>query len=80
MVTDPAPVGQSCELDILKEAFDPPPNTTPYGPVLPLDTVIGTKVRALADRGLPRDLIDVHAAAKLRPNVELEGLGQRCAL
>jgi len=79
MVTDPAIVGQSSELDILKEAFDPPPDTTPYGPVLPLDAVIGTKVRALAGRGLPRDLIDIHAAAKIRSNAELEVLGQRYA-
>jgi hypothetical protein len=77
MVTDPALVGQSSELDILKEAFDPPPDTTPYGPVLPLDAVIGTKVRALASRGLPRDLIDIHAASKLRSNIELEALGER---
>jgi predicted nucleotidyltransferase component of viral defense system len=79
MVTDPALVGQSTELDILKEAFDPPPDTTSYGPVLPLDAVIGTKVRALAGRGLPRDLIDIHAASKLRSNGELEALGQRYA-
>lgn len=79
MVTDPAIVGQSSELDILKEAFDPPPDTTPYGPVLPLDAVIGTKVRALAGRGLPRDLIDIHAASKIRSNIELEALGQRYA-
>jgi hypothetical protein len=79
LVTDPALVGQSSELDILKEAFDPPPDTSPYGPVLPLDAVIGTKVRALAGRGLPRDLIDIHAASKLRSNVELEALGQRYA-
>lgn len=79
MVTDPALVGQSSELDILKEAFDPPPDTTSYGPVLPLDAVIGTKVRALAGRGLPRDLIDIHAASKLRSNGELEALGQRYA-
>jgi len=31
MVTDPALVGQSSELDILKEAFAPPPDTTSYG-------------------------------------------------
>ena len=79
LVTDPALVGQSCELDILKEAFDPPPDTTPYGPALPLDAVVGTKVRALATRGLPRDLIDIHAASKIRSHVELEALGQRYA-
>lgn len=78
MATDPS-TGEWCELDILKEAFGGPPETTPYGPVLALDDVIGTKVRALAGRGLPRDLIDIHAASGQRSNVELEALGRRHA-
>ena len=45
--TDPA-TGEQCELDILREVFNQPPAVTRYGPVLPLDDVIGTKVRALA--------------------------------
>jgi hypothetical protein len=48
--------GEQCELDILREVFSQPPAVTPYGPVLALYDVIGTKVRALAGRGLPRDL------------------------
>lgn len=36
MVTDPA-VGQDCEVDILKEAFNRPPEDTPWGPVLALE-------------------------------------------
>jgi hypothetical protein len=79
MVHDAALTGQACELDILKEAFVPPPTDTPYGPTLPLDAVIGTKVRALASRGLPRDLIDIHAASAIRSNTELEKLGERYA-
>jgi predicted nucleotidyltransferase component of viral defense system len=71
--------GEQCELDILREAFSRPPETTPYGPVLALDDVIGTKVRALAGRGLPRDLIDIHAASRLRTTAELEALGRRHA-
>lgn len=78
MATDPAS-GEQCELDILRESFSRPPETTPYGPVLALDDVIGTKVRALAGRGLPRDLIDIHAASRLRSNTELEALGRRHA-
>ncbi|MFE0810367.1 nucleotidyl transferase AbiEii/AbiGii toxin family protein [Streptomyces sp. NPDC058848] len=50
LVTDPD-TGEECEVDVLKEAFWAPPAQTPYGPVLSLDDVIGTKVRALADRG-----------------------------
>lgn len=35
--------------------------------------------RALADRGYPRDLVDIHAASKIRSPGELESLGRRCA-
>jgi hypothetical protein len=68
-----------CEVDVLKEAFWAPPAQTPYGPVLSLDDVIGTKVRALADRGTVRDLIDVQAASRHRSTADLESLGRRRA-
>jgi hypothetical protein len=70
---------EDCEVDILKEGFNRPPESSPYGPVLALDDVIGTKVRALADRGYPRDLVDIHAASRIRSQGELEHLGRRCA-
>lgn len=76
--TDPAS-GEECELDILREVFSQPPQASPYGPVLALYDVIGTKVRALAGRGLPRDLIDIHAASQLCSYTELESLGRRHA-
>ena len=41
--------------------------------------MIGTKVRALADRGAPRDLIDVFAASRRWTNAELEEFGGRHA-
>jgi hypothetical protein len=41
--------------------------------------VIGTKVRALADRGTVRDLIDVQAASRHRSTADLESLGRRRA-
>jgi len=78
MATDPA-TDEQCELDILREVFNEPPAVTPHGPVLALYDVIGTKVRALAGRGLPRDLIDIHAASQLCSNIELESLGRRHA-
>lgn len=78
MAADPA-TGERCELDILREVFSQPPVVSPYGPVLALYDVIGTKVRALAGRGLPRDLIDIHAASQLCSNAELESLGRRHA-
>lgn len=76
MVTDRAD-GERCGLDVLKENLWAAPEPTPYGPVLAFDDVIGTKVRALADRGAVRDLIDVHAAAPHRTLAELEHLGLR---
>ncbi|MEU4685625.1 nucleotidyl transferase AbiEii/AbiGii toxin family protein [Streptomyces xinghaiensis] len=78
LVTDPG-TGEECEVDVLKEAFWAPPAQTPYGPVLSLDDVIGTKVRALADRGTVRDLIDVQAASRHRSTADLENLGRRRA-
>ncbi|MFF3326945.1 nucleotidyl transferase AbiEii/AbiGii toxin family protein [Streptomyces sp. NPDC002889] len=76
MVTDPAD-GEECEVDVLKENLWSEPAETEHGPVLALDDVIGTKVRALADRGAVRDLIDVHAAARHRTTADLEALGAR---
>jgi hypothetical protein len=78
MTTDPGS-GEQGELDILRESFRSPPESTPYGPVLALDDVIGTKVRVLAGRGLPRDLIDIHAASRLRSRADIEALGRRHA-
>jgi hypothetical protein len=78
MVTDKA-LSLECEVDILRETFNRPPIVTPYGPTLSLDDAIGSKVRALADRGVARDLIDVRAASNLRPTAELENLGRRLA-
>ncbi|MDT6986008.1 nucleotidyl transferase AbiEii/AbiGii toxin family protein [Streptomyces lusitanus] len=69
--------GEECEVDVLKENLWAAPLETRYGPVLAFDDVVGTKVRALADRGAVRDLIDVHAAAAHRTKRELERLGER---
>ncbi len=38
--------GEECEVDVLKENLCAPATRTPFGPVLSLDDVIGTKVRA----------------------------------
>jgi hypothetical protein len=76
--TDPA-TGQDCEVDILKEIFWRPIAQSPYGPVLAEEDVIGTKVRALGDRGAPRDLIDVFAASQRWSTADLEEFGRRHA-
>ncbi|MEV4936467.1 nucleotidyl transferase AbiEii/AbiGii toxin family protein [Streptomyces zaomyceticus] len=71
--------GEECEVDVLKEALWRPPVKTQHGLVLSLEDVVGTKVRALADRGLARDLIDVRAATDRWSHIELEELGRRHA-
>ncbi|MFV0130103.1 hypothetical protein ACLGI4_20755 [Streptomyces sp. HMX112] len=71
--------GDVCEVGILKEVLWRPPSHTEYGPVLALEDVVGTRVRALAERGLAADLADVHAAADRWSHAELEELGRRHA-
>lgn len=78
IVTDTS-TGEECEVDVLKEALWRPPVKTQHGLVLSLEDVVGTKVRALADRGLARDLIDVRAATDRWSHIELEELGRRHA-
>ncbi|MEV6196176.1 nucleotidyl transferase AbiEii/AbiGii toxin family protein [Streptomyces sp. NPDC051920] len=76
LATDPA-TGAACEVDLLKEVLWRPPVVMDIGPVLDLDDLIGTKVRALGDRGLARDAIDVHAARHLYTIPQLENLAAR---
>ncbi|MER5911911.1 nucleotidyl transferase AbiEii/AbiGii toxin family protein [Streptomyces sp. NPDC001982] len=66
--------GAACELDILKEIFHRPPAHTDAGPTLSRDDAVGLKVRALHDRGFPRDVIDVFSARELYTIGELERL------
>ncbi|WP_149823547.1 hypothetical protein [Streptomyces tailanensis] len=75
-ITDPT-TAEERTLDVLKETLWRPPVETPLGPALALEDVVGTKVRALADRGAPRDLIAVHAAADRWTLPELEELARR---
>ncbi|MFE2971921.1 nucleotidyl transferase AbiEii/AbiGii toxin family protein [Streptomyces sp. NPDC059340] len=76
LATDPA-AEATCEVDLLKEVLWRPPVVLDIGPVLDLDDLIGTKVRALGDRGLARDAIDVHAARHLYTIPQLENLAAR---
>ncbi|WP_031483198.1 nucleotidyl transferase AbiEii/AbiGii toxin family protein [Streptomyces bicolor] len=78
LVTDPD-TGEERTVDLLKETFWRPPVMTDLGPALALEDLIGTKVRALTDRGAARDLIDVHAAAAHWSFPDLEELGRRHA-
>lgn len=67
--------GHAVELDLLREALQDRPLITELCPVVGLDDAIGLKVRALHDRGLSRDFIDVAAVGHLYPYRELERLG-----
>ncbi|MEU3824072.1 nucleotidyl transferase AbiEii/AbiGii toxin family protein [Streptomyces sp. NPDC029080] len=77
-VTDPAS-GETCALALHKEAFWQPPELTAYGPTLSLEDAVGTKIRALYDRGAAVDLIDARAAATRFSLPDLEELGRRHA-
>lgn len=77
-VTDP-PTGEPCVLTLHKEAFWQPPELTEYGPALSLEDAVGTKVRALYDRGAAVDLVDARAAASRFSFPDLEELGRRHA-
>ncbi|MBR8642204.1 nucleotidyl transferase AbiEii/AbiGii toxin family protein [Streptomyces tuirus] len=75
-VTDAA-TGDAYEVGVRKEVLWRPPVPTELGPALSLEDLVGTRVRDLADRGLARDLVDVHAAAARWSHPELEELGRR---
>ncbi|MEW2129107.1 nucleotidyl transferase AbiEii/AbiGii toxin family protein [Streptomyces sp. NPDC005435] len=77
-VTDP-PSGDDVELALHKEALWEPPELTEYGPALSLEDAVGTKIRALYDRGAAVDLVDARAAAERFSLPELEELGRRHA-
>lgn len=66
-----------CRVDVFKEPLTRPAVAMDFGPVLALEDTVGLKVGALHDRGLPRDLIDVHAATRYFGNADLVGLGRR---
>ncbi|MEV7343054.1 nucleotidyl transferase AbiEii/AbiGii toxin family protein [Streptomyces sp. NPDC093544] len=76
LVTDPSS-REACEVDLLKEALSQRPVSMDVGPVVALEDLVSMKVRALGDRGLPRDVIDVRAACQYYSVAELEQLGFR---
>ncbi|MFF9085845.1 hypothetical protein ACF1BE_05425 [Streptomyces sp. NPDC014991] len=77
-VTDPVS-GEECALALHKEMFWQPPELTGYGLALSLEDTVGTKVRALYDRGAAVDLVDARAAAARFSLPRLEELGRRHA-
>jgi hypothetical protein len=65
------PSGAACRVDILKEPLNHEPAMMSFGPVVALDDVVALKVGALHDRGVIRDVIDVHAASRLFSEADL---------
>lgn len=78
-VTDAQTGGPVTALALHKETLWSPAVPTPYGPTLSLDDAVGTKIRALYDRGLAVDLIDARAASARFTRPELEELARRHA-
>ncbi|MEU8466439.1 nucleotidyl transferase AbiEii/AbiGii toxin family protein [Streptomyces sp. NPDC029006] len=77
-VTDPVS-GEECALTLHREVFWQPPELTGYGLALSLEDAVGTKIRALYDRGAAVDLVDARAAAARFSLPRLEELGRRHA-
>ncbi|MEU6348181.1 hypothetical protein ABZ896_02505 [Streptomyces sp. NPDC047072] len=69
--------GKVCEVGIVKEVLWRPPVRTGLGLALAPEDLLGTRVRDLAERGLARDLIDVHAASTHWSRPDLEEWGRR---
>ena len=57
------PLAGSYRVDVLKEALNHPLEKMELGPVIAMADAVALKMGALHDRGLPRDLLDIHGAA-----------------
>ncbi|GGS59911.1 hypothetical protein GCM10010156_18090 [Planobispora rosea] len=75
IVTEPV-TGQRCELGLLREALQQGSVTVGELPVIGLDDLVGLKMRALHERSLARDVIDVAAVSELYGFRELERLAR----
>ncbi|WP_281154116.1 hypothetical protein [Streptomyces sp. HYC2] len=71
--------GEEYSVQVLKEVLWRPLEAGEFGPMLSVEDLVGTRVRALAGQGLAPDLVDVHAAADRWSHPELEELGRRHA-
>ncbi|MEV8632869.1 nucleotidyl transferase AbiEii/AbiGii toxin family protein [Streptosporangium sp. NPDC051023] len=75
VVSDPV-TEQSCEFDLLREAFQRQPVIVGDVSVLSLDDAVGLKMRALHERSLARDVIDVASVSHLYGFRDLEHLAR----
>lgn len=75
IITDPV-TGQACEFDLLREALQQAPATCGELRVVGLEDAIGLKMRALHERSLARDIIDVASVAHLYSFRQLENFAR----
>jgi hypothetical protein len=68
------PVGGTYRVDVLKEPLNHPLVMMEFGPVIALADAVALKMGALHDRGLPRDLLDIHGATAWFSHGELISL------
>ncbi|MEU0571069.1 hypothetical protein ABZ297_37540 [Nonomuraea sp. NPDC005983] len=74
-VTDPE-TGQGCDVDVLREALQQPPARCGDLWVVGLEDAVGLGMRALHERCLARDLIDIASVAGLYSRRDLEHLAR----
>ena len=70
------PSGGRYRVDIMKEPLNHEPAMMSFGPVVALEDVVALKVGAFHDRGVLRDVIDVHAASKLFSQADLVAMAR----
>jgi hypothetical protein len=70
------PSGVAYRVDVLKEPLSHSPTIMSLVPVLALADAVALKVGALHDRGLLRDVIDVHGAAVVFSEPDLVAMGR----
>ncbi|GAA4194146.1 hypothetical protein GCM10022252_38230 [Streptosporangium oxazolinicum] len=75
VVSDPV-TEQSCEFDLLREAFQRQPVIVGDVSVVSLDDAVGLKMRALHERSLARDVIDIASVSHLYGFRDLEHLAR----
>ncbi|WP_246519244.1 hypothetical protein [Thermocatellispora tengchongensis] len=75
IVTEPV-TGERCELHLLREALQQPPVRCGDVPVVAANDAVGLQLRALHERSLARDLIDVAAVRDHYTFRELEHLAR----
>jgi hypothetical protein len=70
------PLSGTYRVDVLKEPLNHPVVWMEFGPVIALADAVALKMGALHDRGLPRDVLDIHGAAAYFTRAELIAAGR----